>query len=495
MRALQKLKRTQAAIAAFTPPKKSKLTRVQVTRLFAKFAGQCRIRSQSKYIPFELYEYQKVLADLVDRYSKLAIYKTRQIGVTEVFGCKMLHDASQNPGFLGAVVSIGQPESSEVSVRVRTMPTAIKGWSWNRNGAKEVQPFKRGRLLFRPSTQDAIRSLPSVTFLFADEVDFIRYWDDLYSGGTAAQEMAGENAKLILVSTPSSKGRLGNLYQIMASDNPKDFNFDKAIEATRAGEIPDYNWIASMPGLLAWEDEAGFCKIFLHWRAHPIYSQVENYLEVTQRKYKITDARLQREYNLGIDAAKYLFDAKALEDCTIARFEHPNEYGRSQYLAGIDPNFGGDNYFVLQIWRIANGLYHLAHEYAVNAGSIDTAIEQAAVILMNYKPYVTTVETNGGGQVVLEQLNKRTRGLNIEGLYTTHDNKIQNTDRLSLFLTFRMLRIPIESRLHSEMPNFDPIARKAIVGYDDAVMAASHALSNQIDFVLPPSNRTPATFG
>jgi hypothetical protein len=99
----------------------------QVPRKYGDFLEECcRIRSGNKFIPFMPFDYQKVVSDLIDDYRGIMIFKTRQLGLTECISAKFLHKALLNPAYASAVLSLGQKESSNIAVRIQSMPANVK---------------------------------------------------------------------------------------------------------------------------------------------------------------------------------------------------------------------------------------------------------------------------------------------------------------------------------------------------------------------------------
>ncbi len=117
---------------------RSQIQGLEVPTDFKEFTQLCRVRSGSAIVPFELWDWQEELAKIADTY-KVVVGKTRQLGVTELFACKMLHKACLSPAYSGAVLSLGGKETSKVAKRVRRMPSAIEGFKFTTNAVTELQ--------------------------------------------------------------------------------------------------------------------------------------------------------------------------------------------------------------------------------------------------------------------------------------------------------------------------------------------------------------------
>ena len=273
---------------------KDKHSQASIPTDFTTFASGCQIKSGMEYVPFRLYDYQVELNKLIDRYPKLIIFKTRQLGASELIGCKMFHRSCLNRAYSGVVLSIGQDESSKISERIQNMPT-FNGFQWEYQSSRRVKPVGGGNIYFRPSTDNAARSLPSVNDILIDEADFIPNADKIYSAATPSQKMAGDKAQIFIVSTISEKGEFGWFGQLFSKYNPDGIDYLDRIQKIRRGE-GEYG-----AGFDWWIDETGWCKVLMHWRSHPIYSFIPDFLEKTKRDERLSDDQLQREYNLGIE--------------------------------------------------------------------------------------------------------------------------------------------------------------------------------------------------
>lgn len=451
------LSRRRSTIRNATPA-----DRFAVPKNIVEFASDCcTIRSGSEYIPFLLYDYQREMLRLIEEHRRIVIFKVRQVGASESMIMAMMHHALTNPGFSGVVLSIGQAESSKLAARGRQMVAGIPDLEWATNNTQELQPVGGGTIAFRPSTPNAVRGLPSVTWLFFDECDFIPNIAEMYAGALPAQKMAGPNAKTIMVSTMSPYGELGYLWQLLAAGNSTQ-TVRQHIERARE------------TGFDHWVDDSGWCKILIHWKAHPIYGRDPDYLLRTQVEERLTDDQLGREYDLRIPkAGASLFNPEAVQSQAIGAWCGPDR--RRRYLMGVDPNFGGSDYFVAQVWDVTKLPYSLVAEYREN----EQSVEQSLVALMNlcnqYRPQVCAVETNGGGMIVLERIVTLCPHIRFEKVVTSRQSKIQNTDRIAVAVSQLELIYPPDWAGISEMLNFSAQKREATAGHDDCVMCAAHA--------------------
>lgn len=419
----------------------------------------CRIRSGNKVIPFMPFDYQIELSNIIDNHRGIMVYKTRQIGCTEAIAGKFLHKAFLNPAYAAAVLSIGQTESSNVAVRIQNMPAKINSLTYLTKSKTEVQPNHCGKIWFRPSTDNAARSFESISDLFFDEFAFVDNAEELYSSAVPTQEAVGDEAKTIIASTMSEMGKLSRFWQMFDADNPCDA--EEIILKMREGTGEPFVW---------WTDKNGWAKAIVHWRSQPFYAQIPDYLQRTKEKHKLTEDKLQREYNLGIPAAGgCLFVPEMVDKCAIGEWKHPDR--DRKYLACIDPNFGGSDYWVTQIWDITELPYSLVHQYREQEKSTTYSQEKTLVLLDSYQPVLTAIEGNSGGAVLAENIAKARPNLRLETVLTSRTSKRQNTDRIAIAVEEQQVIYPQIWEGVLEMKRFSSKNREAMSGHDDTIMA------------------------
>jgi hypothetical protein len=451
---------------------------------FQEFARLCRIRSGKRIIPFELYDYQIELAKLLDSYRGIIVFKTRQLGATETLACKFLHKAILNPAYVAGILSMGQEESSNVARRIRKMPAAIPNFQFGTNNLKDLELKGGGRVVFRPSTDNAIRSLESVSDLLFDESAFVDNAEEIYSSAVPAQEMVGADARTAIVSTMSQAGKLSWFWKMFASNNGA-IDAERVCARVRENLDEPYQF---------WVDDTGWAKAILHWKSHPIYSQIPNYLEKTKEEKKLTEDKVQREYNLGIPASgASLFQPDLVDRFAIGRWLAPKV--NRVYLAGIDPNFGGTDYFCMLIWDITEAPYQLVCQYRDNGHSNSYHQGKVLRILDAYQPAITAIESNSGGAVILEDLIVARSSLRFEKVNTSAVSKRVNTDRLAIALEGGTVCYPPDWEGVGEMKNFSTKDRKAVAGHDDCVMAWAAAWAWIGELIAAEENLLAKAFG
>jgi hypothetical protein len=402
------------------------------------------------FIPFELFDYQQEISDLYDRCRGLAVLKTRQTGFTELCGAKMLHRSLLSPAYLGVAFSLGQQESSKLSDRVGMMPNGVQDFRWTIESKTARKSERGGELLFRPSTPNAARSLASVTDLFMDECGFPADIEEMYGNATPAQSMVGEAAKRILGTTIPPDGLscwFGRTFW-----QGQEFDLGEEIARVQEGRGRQDK------GFSYWVDDQGWARILLHWQSHPIYSAIPNYLDKIRKSEQITEEQLQREHNLGLPAngaSLFLHEAIAAAG------------------TGIDPNFGavGGDYFVAQVWDITTTPFSLAAEYRSNENSVYRSKQEAVKLVEAYRPVIVSVEANGGGVAIAEDVARENPRTQVEMVRTTQVSKRLHTDRAAMLIERGDICYPSDWVGISELQKFSALTRQATTGHDDCVMA------------------------
>lgn len=472
---------------------------------FREFAKLCQIRSGVDFVPFELFDYQVELSNLIDKHKGLAVLKTRQTGGSEVISCKMLHESLLNPAFLGAAFSLGQQESSKLSDRVGTMPSQIPGFKWAIDSKTARKSEKGGELLFRPATENSARSLASVTWLFFDEAGFPPDISEMYGNATPSQRMVGDSARRILISTLPREGLDCWYGSTFWSSLP--FDLEEEIARVQEGRGRHDK------GFSYWIDAEGWVRVLLHWHSHPIYSQVPNFLQTVKKEENLTDEQLQREYNLQIPKrGASLFSEDLIKEAAIGTWEDPRP--SAKYLLAIDPNFGAmeGDYYQAGIIDVSRFPLRLVAQYRSNETSNILNIAQTLSLLRRYPALWISIEANSGGAVIAESIAEHLGMIRVElgdGAYryqrsparvvlggnkgqtppspvrpvlelvrTTQFNKVQNTDRVVTLMEDKRLILPSSWEGLDELRKFSSLQRKGMgTTHDDCVMMLAIAFA------------------
>lgn len=439
-----------------------------------EFARKVKIRSGRRLVDFVPYKFQVLLFNLIEKHYGTVITKTRQVGLTEFVACRFLWKAYQDPGYLGVVFSKGQDDTTRIAKRVRLMVSSHPGIELVSENTKHLELKDGGSILFRPSTTNAARGVESASEFLFDEAGFVREFEEIYGSSLPAAEMLGDDARVIVLSTPN--GKQGLYWNLLSSHNGSR-NILDICKQVREGEIDPCQW---------WIDEEGWVKFVIHWRAHPVYSQRPNYLAKIKQDKRLTDRQIFQEYNLGFEDAENAVYSSELVVAGAVGIWCPAMSGQ-RYGIGIDPNFGGSDPFAAEVWDITEAPYELVNEYRDKHRSKDYNLEKVCELVDAYKPYIISVETNSGGRLYQEEIAKKYPNIDVKGVCTGSGNKIVNTDRLGLLLERGHLVYPKGAAIEDELISFtETIAgknrwREAASGKTDDCIMATAALFAWID--------------
>jgi Terminase RNaseH-like domain len=441
------------------------LNHYNIPLVFAEFAPQCRIRSGVAIVPFVPWDYQVLLHKIIAEHPGTMIIKDRQLGITEIFGAWLLHEMLKNSAFLGAVFSINQDKSSDVSSRVARMAAALE-IAWNRKSQKALRPEHGGEAQFLPSTDNAARGLPSVAVEIFDECGFIENFQELYGNATSAQESVDpKDRRIVLNTTVPPEGELSEIWTMFDTDNGNTIAHDMLKMARDAGTN------CGIPGMAWWVDANGWAKVVLSHKVHPKYGKDPEYLQNVQKRRKIPWAIVQREHNLGIETAQgSLFSSSAIAVQSIGFLEFP--VADHRYIACTDPNFGGSDNWVTQVWDVTQLPYSLVAEYAESDRTTEYSRAKALELSDRYRCVYHAVESNSGGKIVAENMIRDRPSLKVLLTLTTNASKKVNTDRIALGIEQGEFIFPAGWKGIGEMKRFSLKDREATGGAkDDRIMA------------------------
>lgn len=473
---------------------------------FTEFTKLCRIRSGFKAVPFALYPYQEAINSVIDGHINTFILKDRQLGITELFGARILYGLCQNSSYMSALISINQQRSGEVSDRIKSMASKLSV-KWARDSRQEKVVAFGGTGYFPPTTPKSARGLPSVIEMYFDEAGFQEKFSEIFSVGTGAQEaVEPEHKKTVLCTTVPEDGVLSEFWRMFATGNdacrhtteeskqPNNFtpawelpNDDEpfgeseiesgaseavdpleAIQLARSGSSN-----CGVPGLVWWTDSSGAAKVIISHKAHPIYSKKKNYLEDVVKRRKIPMATAKREHDLGIESAEgFLFEPSVVD---------ANERGAwcewkpdRHYVAAIDPNFGGEkdsDQFVCLILDVTAYPYRVVAEYAESDRTITYSTKKAIGLIEEYHCPFLGIEVNSGGKAIAEKIYEVKPSLYIGLTTTSKFSKVINTDRVAYEMEEGNLIYPVGWKGKDELLKFHKQTREAVEGNDDRVMA------------------------
>lgn len=174
--------------------------------------------------------------------------------------------------------------------------------------------------------------------------------------------------------------------------------------------------------------------------------------------------------NWNIRATKdCLFESESILYSLRGKWEQPQR--DRIYIAAVDPNFGGSDFFTTHIYDATNSAMRLVAEYHEQNRTVTFSIAQSKILFEMYNPIKIAIETNSGGKIVAENL----ADYPISEITTNASNKVINTDRVAIFLLRGLLEFPYGWSGIEEFRNFSTKERRAIAGHDDHVMCCAIA--------------------
>ena len=438
------------------------------------FIALTTIRSGGEMKKFEAYPYQKILVKLMQTYPNIVVLKSRQMGTSQAVLSSFLHDSCMNKAASNILFMRNGEDASAISRRARQMLLSIPEYAIAENdNVGYLKIANGGDLYFKNSSSEGSRSLDSATGMLFDEAAFVENIQQIYAASSPSSALTGSKLKKLIVSNPSAKN---GFYWDKLNENNGENNIESL-----AVEVSEGRVFQEIPGLYWFVDKLGCCKLILHFLAHPIYSQIPDYLAYRLAQDGTDEETVQREYNLRfVDSAVAVFTSETVRGNAVGSLENELDH-EAEYYAGLDTATTGTDYCVLLILKFKNGKCSLVNLYRKRQQTSEFHLYQIGEILKKYQPKTTGVEVTGGtGQVYLEQLAREFPALEFQAIRTTGDSKPVMVTSLVLALEKRNLSYPENSPLVEEMLSFRREGRKleASTGkHDDTVMATCFALT------------------
>lgn len=155
-------------------------------------------------VPFQMYDYQKDIANKIFKNRRVAVLTARQSGKTTTAVAVILHYILFNEFKTVAILANKGDASREVLARIKLAYEALPKWlqqgieEWNKGNIA----LENGcQVLAGTTTSSAIRG-KSVNFLYLDEVAFIEGYDEFFAS-VYPTISSGESTKLLMTSTPN----------------------------------------------------------------------------------------------------------------------------------------------------------------------------------------------------------------------------------------------------------------------------------------------------
>lgn len=444
-----------------------------------------KIRSGGELKQFKPFDYQKKLIELGEKYRKIIVLKSRQLGITQVLISKFLFDACINPAASSLAFMRNAEDASAISRRCRQMLSSIEKYVIPANdNVGYLKIAGGGDLYFKNSGAQGSRSLDSTTSMLFDESAFVPTIASIYAASSPSGAMTSNCTKYI-VSTPSAKS--GWYWEQLSQDNGK-IDIEELAEAvandevfTQDEELIEKYELHQEKGFAYFIDERGACKVIIHYLAHPKYSLIPNFLQQKQIEDGTDEETVEREYNLKfVNTSVAVFDPLLVRESAIGGWEGKYDE-EAVYFAGIDTATTGIDYCCCQILKYKNEVYSLVATYAKRKQSSEYHLYQISELLRFYKVKVCGVEVTGGvGQLYYERLEEDFKGKHphIVRLVTTNDSKAKRIAALNLGLERKKLTYASTANLITELLNFRREGNKlqAAEGHhDDEIMSLSFA--------------------
>jgi hypothetical protein len=431
------------------------------------FARLCKIRSGVNFVFFDPYYYQRIFVEVIQSHKFTICAKTRQLGVTETVANFMVWKALKNEGYVGVILSKNQNDTSAIAKRVKKQlfPFISKNLiSFQTDSLTDLEIKGGGRLLFRNSSPNGIRGVESVSDVLLDEWGFVEDAEQIFEAVIPTLEMV-EFPRVIIASTPN--GRNGHFYNLI-----NDRELDRHIAEIRGGFDEPFRH---------WSDESGsWARVLIHWKAHPIFSLIEGYLEKKMTELKMSQASAQREFNLSFDDSdQSLFSFESISNAAIGDYEPPDK--TKNYYFGIDTATIGDDFFVGLMLSEQGGFFSVVALYRQRKASMTRNLDGLSLLIEEYKPVKIGIETTGGvGQLYLEKLAAVHPSTIIVAIKTTAESKAVMIERSIHAHEKRVITYPL-GIISDEHKSFIRKENKSLEAsgnnHDDTVMGLAFALS------------------
>jgi hypothetical protein len=443
---------------------------------WVNFARLTTIRSGGEMVLFNPYLYQVIISDLMDRYNNIVCVKSRQLGLTQIAVSKFLHRAALNPAYSAIAFLRNSNDASAVSRRTKQLLSGLSDYVVPDSDNVGYLKLKGlGEIYFKNSSREGSRSYDSVIDFLFDEAAFSENIDQIYAASSPSSAMSGDKITKLIVSTPSAKS---GWYWNKLNENNNGLDIEEICNRVASGDL--YNEI---PGLYWFEDTQGTLKLIVHWSVHPVYQQIENYLDYRLKQDGTDTETVLREYDLKfVDSAVSVFSIELIRENTTGIYESDRD-DKCDYYCGLDTSTMGSDYTVFSVLKhhLKADTYSLVHLYRKRQETSASHIYQISKLIELYKPKCVGIETTGGvGNIYLEELSKINYGKEFENIKTTRDTKTTMVGALILSLEKKKFSYPENSVLVEEMLSYRRIGAKfeaASGKHDDTIMSVSFALT------------------
>lgn len=417
-----KLSKIQADLEREQSPAERRL--IAVPREYDKFCSSITMRSGGKLLRFNPYKYQLLLVKLISLFNNVTVIKTRQLGTTQALIAMFLCEAAHNPAYAASCFMRNDDDAKAINSRVRTLAKEARiGTEVEQD--KLIRLINGAEIRTHNSSQQGNRSADSLCAILLDEAAFQPNASTIYSASVASTILTGDDAKILVVSTPSAKS--GWYWERLSSDNG-DRDIEEICKQVAAGEL----YTDDLPGFYWFADEAGGCKVVIHWLCHPVYSLMPDFVERQAKRLKMDIADAQREFNL-------IFEDRAIEVFTAEAITAAEN-------SDLEPRSGLNGCAIgLYISGTHTSAVALVDNVVVNAVSIrnpsaNTAINAVSEVAGRYGISSIVLKNSNGGEEIADRLRTAHRGARVFDI--TNSDMANTIASLSLLLDEGRLTIP-----------------------------------------------------
>lgn len=391
---------------------------------FEEFCSSITMRSGGKMRQFIPYRYQVLLADVIARHSNVTVVKTRQLGTTQILVALFLHEGSKNPAFAASCFMRNDKDAEALTSRIRWLATQ-SNIELTKDEATLIRLINGAEIRSHNSSKEGNRSADSLMYLLFDEAAFQDKIGNIYAASVGSTILTGDDAKVIVVSTPSAKS--GWFWDRLVENNG---NRDIETICKQVGNCELYS--DDLPGFYWFTDETGGAKVFIHWKCHPVYKHWPDFVERMAKRLNLDMCDADREFNLVFsDKAIEVFSAESVADAETSN-RQPNANIRSCAIG-------------LYTSKTHNAAVCFVDGVVISCKSernpsANTAIALVGAVSSGYSVASIVLKRANGGEEVAKRLRaiyKSARVLDVT------NSDIQNAvASLSLLLESRAIRIP-----------------------------------------------------
>ncbi|MCC5611073.1 hypothetical protein LC612_31060 [Nostoc sp. CHAB 5834] len=366
-------------------------TKIEIPDSWADFARKTDIKTTGGIRKFIPYGYQLELVKILEQYPSAYVLKSRQLGISETVVSYMTYNALKSRGYTGLVFSRFGEDSAALGERSK-LALESYGVKLDKSNASHIMIKGGGDLKLLNSSENGSRGTPSVSHCLYDEAAFNERLKGIREATLPSQSLLGSRAREWFVSTPDSPS--GYYYELINRGNTEEI--EETARKVVEGTYPPFYWYI---------DQNGNAKVFIHFKAHPEYSQNKNFLIEKKEKHGFDEAKLRREYNLAFTSpANEYFTREELKLCHRDNLKIKRGVSGDVYIGALDPNNGGKDYTVFSIWRVKNGTFSKVFGYRANFQNMEYHLEKINALILRFSNMVLIVESNAHGKNWFDKL-------------------------------------------------------------------------------------------